>query len=72
MRIDSPMAVPYQRVQTNTEQCDICERDTVHEVWIEIRPENRHSENAKFSREPYRIATCTACDETTRQRLNRA
>ncbi len=40
------------------ESCSDCGRNTVHEVEIEIRTENEHSDNAAFSREPYRVSTC--------------
>ncbi|MCO8254706.1 hypothetical protein NKF26_12940 [Haladaptatus sp. AB618] len=52
------------------ESCPDCGRDTVHEVEIEIRTENEHSDNAAFSREPYRVSTCTGCGRTTAVRMN--
>ena len=55
-----------------TEPCDECARDTLHSVHIELRTESRKRENAAFSREPYRVATCTHCGETTSLRMNNA
>jgi len=50
------------------EECAECERATAHEVSIELRTENPDSENASFSREPYRVAECQRCGETTTER----
>ncbi|MFH5797984.1 hypothetical protein [Haladaptatus sp. CMAA 1911] len=52
------------------EPCDDCGLKTVHEVEIEIRTENERSDNAAFSREPYRVSTCTGCGRTTAVRMN--
>jgi formate dehydrogenase assembly factor FdhD len=54
------------------ESCADCGRKTVHEVEIEIRTENEGSDNAAFSREPYRVSTCTGCGKTTAVRMNNA
>jgi hypothetical protein len=54
------------------EFCDACGRETAHEVDVELRTENDDAENAAFSREPYRIATCRDCDLTTAHRMNNA
>ena len=55
-----------------TEACDRCGRETTHSVSVEIRTESRKDENAEFSREPYRVATCESCGEETVQRMNNA
>ncbi|UHH14845.1 DUF7835 family putative zinc beta-ribbon protein [Halobacterium litoreum] len=55
-----------------TEQCENCGRETPHQVSVELRTESSKSENAEFSREPYRVATCRACGEETSQRMNNA
>lgn len=52
------------------EPCPVCDRETVHEVQIEIRTENELSDNAAFSREPYRVSTCKGCGERTAVRMN--
>ncbi|ODR82687.1 hypothetical protein BG842_18055 [Haladaptatus sp. W1] len=52
------------------ESCPECGRQTPHEVKIEIRTENGDSDNAVFSREPYRVSTCTGCGNTTATRMN--
>lgn len=57
---------------TYDEQCDGCGRETPHAVRIEIRTESRKRENAAYSREPYRVATCRYCGETSSQRMNNA
>jgi len=50
-----------------TEECADCERETVHEVAVEIRTENPDS---SFSREPYRVTECDVCGATEEVRLN--
>jgi len=55
-----------------TERCDDCERETEHAVDVEIRTESGKDENAEFSREPYRVATCRACGTESVQRMNNA
>ena len=54
------------------EFCEDCGRETAHKVDVELRTESDESENAAFSREPYRIATCRSCDMTTARRMNNA
>lgn len=55
-----------------TERCGSCDRETSHSVRIEIRTESVKPKNAEFSREPYRVATCSYCGHTTSQRMNNA
>ena len=54
------------------EPCESCERETAHRVRIEIRTESTKRENAQFSREPYRVATCVACGGESAIRMNNA
>jgi hypothetical protein len=54
------------------EPCSACGVETPHEVRVEIRTESTKAENAEFSREPYRVATCTQCGEERVQRMNNA
>lgn len=54
------------------ESCPGCGRDTVHEVRVEIRTESDKEENAAFSREPYRVATCSDCGTERATRMNNA
>lgn len=54
------------------EDCEDCERETAHEVSIEIQTENEDGENAAYSREPYRVTECGVCGETRSQRMNNA
>ncbi|MFC6943041.1 hypothetical protein ACFQE8_24295 [Salinirubellus sp. GCM10025818] len=54
------------------EPCERCGDDTPHEVRIEIRTESTKRENAQFSREPYRIATCVVCGSESVLRMNNA
>lgn len=51
------------------EECADCERETDHEVQVEIRTENPDS---TFSREPYRVTECQTCGATSTERLNDA
>jgi len=53
-----------------TEHCPSCGTDTLHAVSVQIRTESRKEENARFSREPYRVAECQRCGERTCQRMN--
>ncbi len=54
------------------EACPACDRETVHDVSVEIRTESEKEENAQFSREPYRVATCSECGAETATRMNNA
>lgn len=54
------------------EPCQACDRETKHAVWVEIRTESEASENAEFSREPYRVAVCTECGTEQTARMNNA
>ncbi len=53
-----------------TEYCDSCETDTLHQVSVQMRTESTKSENAEFSREPYRVAECQRCETRSSQRMN--
>lgn len=55
-----------------SEPCRDCGRETEHSVSIELRTESHKRENAAYSREPYRVATCTRCGLTTALRMNNA
>ena len=52
------------------EHCPGCDADTEHDVSLEIRTESQREENAQFSREPYRVATCKTCDTESVTRMN--
>ncbi|WP_435197124.1 hypothetical protein [Natronomonas sp. EA1] len=54
------------------EECPSCERETPHSVSVQILTESTKAENAQFSREPYRVATCQACEHETKTRMNNA
>lgn len=60
--------------ETMTEYCADCDRETAHDVRIELQEESTDAEakNSKFSREPYRVTECTGCKATTTQRMNNA
>lgn len=66
------MATQNQNFQAITESCTECERETPHEVTVQIRTESKKRENAEFSREPYRVAECQICGSTATQRMNNA
>ncbi len=66
------MATKNQGFQAMVELCDNCERETSHDVSVEIRTESKKRENAEFSREPYRVTTCQACGKERSQRMNNA
>jgi len=54
------------------EQCSRCNRETPHEVSVQIRTESSKEQNAEFSREPYRVSECRVCGEETVVRMNNA
>jgi ribosomal protein L44E len=56
------------------EYCSECDTETPHEAHLEIREEGDQAnpDRRAFSREPYRVRTCQACDTETAQRMNNA
>ncbi|MDR9382395.1 MAG: hypothetical protein RI560_12095 [Natronomonas sp.] len=57
---------------TMTESCESCDRNTPHDVSIELRTESQRTENAEYSREPYRVAACRLCGAEQSIRMNNA
>ena len=56
-----------------TEECEECRDETPHDISIEILTESpKRDGNEKFSREPYRIATCVMCGHREKKRMNNA
>jgi primase-polymerase (primpol)-like protein len=66
------MATTDEAVADITEECSSCERQTPHEVSVEILTESGKAENAEYSREPYRVSECGECGSTTKRRMNNA
>lgn len=66
------MATKNQKFRTLTEFCGNCERETSHQVSVQIRTESKKQQNAEFSREPYRVTECLVCNEVSSQRMNNA
>ena len=54
------------------ETCEECNRETPHEVRIQLLTESKKDNNAQFSREPYRVSTCRACGVEETVRMNNA
>jgi hypothetical protein len=54
------------------EPCEECTHETPHEVTITLLTESHKEENAEFSREPYRVATCRVCGAERTTRMNNA
>jgi len=54
------------------ETCEECNRETPHEVRIQLLTESKKDKNAQFSREPYRVSTCRACGAEETVRMNNA
>jgi len=52
------------------EECEECNRETPHEVEIRLLTESKKTENAQFSREPYRVSMCRACGAEETVRMN--
>lgn len=67
-----PMASKNQRPDGIEEQCETCGQATPHDVSIDILTESSSTENAEFSREPYRVSECTRCGDSTKTRMNNA
>ena len=57
---------------TMTEPCETCDRETSHDVSVELRTESEKRQNAEFSREPYRVAACRICGTERSIRMNNA
>jgi len=55
-----------------TESCSECSRKTPHTVSIQLRTESRKTENAEYSREPYRVSVCRVCGVERSVRMNNA
>ncbi|WP_247001424.1 hypothetical protein [Halosolutus gelatinilyticus] len=55
-----------------TEPCEICETDTLHEISIQLVTEATDGENARYSREPYRVRECVRCGHRDSTRMNNA
>ncbi len=72
-RDGSSMATTKQGVD-HEEGCTACGSETPHAVSVEILTESpdTESENAAFSREPYRVSTCLVCGTTETTRMNNA
>lgn len=66
------MATTGNSVDGMTERCDDCDMDTLHQVNVQIKTESSGSENAHYSREPYRVKECQQCGERSSQRMNNA
>lgn len=54
------------------EDCTRCDRETPHDVAVQIRTESSKEQNAEFSREPYRVSVCRNCGEESIVRMNNA
>ena len=66
-KIPKANANPFQTV---VERCDSCGRETDHRVSIELKTESTKRENARYSREPYRMTECLSCGDRSSVRMN--
>lgn len=66
------MATDSSGLDSTFEHCPGCGTDTHHEIRLEIRTESQSGHNARFSREPYRIARCVDCGDERTTRMNNA
>lgn len=64
------MATQFTDVDGIRESCSCCGGETDHDVRVEIRTESNDSENAAFSREPYRVTVCSECGAESVTRMN--
>jgi len=70
--VRSTMATTTNDIDDLTEECDECDRQTPHTISVTILTESSQTENAQFSREPYRISECRVCGAVERTRMNNA
>jgi phosphoenolpyruvate carboxylase len=66
------MATTTDDIDALTEECSVCDRTTPHSVTVTILTESSRTENAEYSREPYRISECQVCGAVERTRMNNA
>jgi len=66
------MATTDDSLNGMTEPCEACGTDTLHEVSVQIKTESEGSDNAHYSREPYRVRECQRCGHRSSQRMNNA
>ena len=66
------MATTPSTPDNTVEYCSQCGRETQHVVRVEIRTESQKTENAEFSREPYRFTRCHDCGAESTMRMNNA
>lgn len=66
------MATTGRADNSRTEYCPSCRTDQPHDVSITLLTENEDSDNAAYSREPYRVAVCRICGRRTERRMNDA
>lgn len=50
----------------SVEECDECEKETKHQIEIQIR----QVKDSYHSREPYRVAECEECGSEEVKRMN--
>ncbi|WEL17588.1 MULTISPECIES: hypothetical protein [unclassified Halorhabdus] len=66
------MATANQATNTRVEYCSSCRGEHPHDVSITLLTENEASDNAAYSREPYRVSVCRSCGQRTERRMNDA
>ncbi len=66
------MATTSTDIDDLTEECPECDRVTPHTISVKILTESTETENAEYSREPYRISECRDCGAVVRTRMNNA
>lgn len=66
------MATTDDSIADLTEECPCCDRQTPHDVSVQILTESTKEQNSEYSREPYRVSECRECGETTTTRMNNA
>jgi hypothetical protein len=55
-----------------TEECEGCDRRTLHTAEVEIQAESPNPASAAPSREPYRVSECEVCGTVEQIRMNNA
>ena len=72
LRMDAMATTTATNDESIAEECPECESTTAHDVSVQILTESADSENAAYSREPYRVSVCQTCGTEERIRMNNA
>lgn len=72
MAVTDQRSADMERSADMDEECPDCGHETPHSISVQILTENAESDNAAFSREPYRVSECRVCGRQSSIRMNNA